>query len=80
MPKLAREFPVVLGFRTTRADAEKLADFARKTCRGQGDVLRLLLRQAILADAPDIRLSEVMQGQPSGIHHEEREGTHIGEA
>jgi hypothetical protein len=55
MPKLLREFPVVLGFRGTEADAQKLAMLAQKTCRGQGDVLRLLLRQAVLADGPDIQ-------------------------
>ena len=58
MPKLAREFPVALGFRVTEADAQKLAELARKTCRGQGDVLRLLLRQAVLAESPDIRLQD----------------------
>jgi hypothetical protein len=62
MPKLARQFPIVLGFRGSEADAQKLAMLARKTCRGQGDVLRLLLRQAVLADGPDIRLQGAFIG------------------
>jgi hypothetical protein len=66
MPKLLKEFPIVLGFRTTEADAQKLADLARKTCRGQGDVLRLLLRQAVLSDAPDIRLEETFLTSAGG--------------
>ena len=79
MPKLKKEFPVTLSFRTTESEAKKVAAFAEYTGRGQGEVLRLLLRQAVLAEAPDIRLSEVMQGQSSSIHHEGREGAHIGE-
>ena len=55
MPKLQKEFPIVLGFRTTAADAQKLAELARQTNRGQADVLRLLLRHAQLAEAPDIQ-------------------------
>jgi hypothetical protein len=56
MPKSVKEFPIVLGFRATEADAQKLSELARITCRGQGDVLRLLLRQAVFAEAPDIQL------------------------
>ena len=56
MPKLLKEFPVTLSFRTTKSEAKKVAEFAAQTGRGQGEVLRLLLRQAVLAGAPDIQL------------------------
>jgi hypothetical protein len=56
MPKLTRDLPLTIGFRATPEDAQKLAALAQQTHRGQGDVLRLLLRQAVLADEPDIQL------------------------
>jgi hypothetical protein len=56
MPKLKKEFPVTLSFRTTESEAKKVAAWAEHTCRGQGEVLRLLLRQAVLAEKPDISL------------------------
>jgi hypothetical protein len=52
MPKLKKEFPVTLSFRTTESEAKKVAAFAEYTGRGQGEVLRLLLRQAVLAEHP----------------------------
>jgi hypothetical protein len=56
MPKLTRDFPCTIGFRATADDARKLAALAELTHRGQGEVLRLLLKQAVLAEKPDIQL------------------------
>jgi hypothetical protein len=58
MAKLTREFPVTIGFRATKSDAKKLAALAELTGRGQGEVLRLLLKQAMVREIPDIQLVE----------------------
>jgi hypothetical protein len=71
MPKLKKDFPITIGFRVTESDARKLAELAEQTCRGQGEVLRLLLKQAALAETPDIRLV----GQLPRVEVEE---THVG--
>jgi hypothetical protein len=76
MPKLTRDFPVTIGFRTTESDAKKLAELAEQTCRGQGEVLRLLLKQAVLADAPHIQLVGPLSVAMSIA--EVDEGQHVG--
>jgi hypothetical protein len=58
MPKLTKDFPITIVFRARESDGKKLAALAELTGRGQGEVLRLLLKQAIVAEQPDIRLSE----------------------
>jgi hypothetical protein len=57
MPKLTRDFPITIVFRARESDGKKLAALAELTGRGQGEVLRLLLKQAVVADIPDIQLS-----------------------
>jgi hypothetical protein len=58
MPKLTKEYPITIVFRAKESDGKKLAALAELTCRGQGEVLRLLLKQAVVAEQPDIRLAE----------------------
>jgi hypothetical protein len=57
--KLTKDLPVTIAFRATEVDARKLAALAELTYRGQGEVLRLLLRQAVVAGEPDIQLAGV---------------------
>ena len=56
MPKLTKDFPITIVFRARESDSKKLAALAELTGRGQGEVLRLLLKQAVLAEKPDIQL------------------------
>jgi hypothetical protein len=56
MPKLTKDFPITIVFRAKESDGKKLAALAELTGRGQGEVLRLLLKQAVVAEQPDIRL------------------------
>jgi hypothetical protein len=56
MPKLTKDFPITIVFRARESDGKKLAALAELTGRGQGEVLRLLLKQAVVAEQPDIRL------------------------
>jgi hypothetical protein len=56
MPKLTRDYPITIVFRARESDGKKLAALAELTGRGQGEVLRLLLKQAVLAEKPDIQL------------------------
>jgi hypothetical protein len=56
MPKLTKDFPITIVFRARESDGKKLAALAELTGRGQGEVLRLLLKQAVLAEKPDIQL------------------------
>lgn len=58
MPKLTKDFPITIVFRARESDGKKLAALAELTGRGQGEVLRLLLKQAVVAEHPDIRLAE----------------------
>jgi hypothetical protein len=58
MPKLTKDFPITIVFRAKESDGKKLAALAELTGRGQGEVLRLLLKQAVVAEQPDIRLRE----------------------
>ena len=46
------------------SDSKKLAALAELTGRGQGEVLRLLLKQAVVASRPDIQLSEPLVATP----------------
>jgi hypothetical protein len=48
----------IIGFRATAGDEKKLKILAERTNRRMSDVLRLLIRQAVLADQPDIRLAD----------------------
>ncbi len=59
MPKLTKDLPVTIAFRATEVDARKLAALAELTHRGQGEVLRLLLRHAMVAQEPDIQLAGI---------------------
>jgi hypothetical protein len=61
MPKLTKDFPITIVFRARESDGKKLAALAELTGRGQGEVLRLLLKQAVLAEAPDIRVGEPLR-------------------
>jgi len=56
MPKLRKDFPITIVFRARESDGKKLAALAELTGRGQGEVLRLLLQHAVVAEQPDIRL------------------------
>jgi hypothetical protein len=56
MPKLTKDYPTTIVFRAKESDAKKLAALAELTGRGQGEVLRLLLKQAVVAEQPDIHL------------------------
>ena len=56
MPKLTKDFPITIVFRARESDGKKLAALAQLTGRGQGEVLRLLLNQAVVAEKPDIQL------------------------
>jgi hypothetical protein len=58
MPKLTKDFPITIVFRARESDGKKLAALAELTGRGQGEVLRLLLKQAVVAEKPDIQLVE----------------------
>jgi hypothetical protein len=58
MPKLTKDYPITIVFRAKESDGRKLAALAELTGRGQGEVLRLLLKQAVVAEQPDIRLTE----------------------
>jgi hypothetical protein len=58
MPKLTKDFPITIVFRARESDGKKLAALAELTGRGQGEVLRLLLKQAVVASQLDIQLSE----------------------
>ena len=58
MPKLTKDYPLTIVFRARESDGKKLAALAELTGRGQAEVLRLLLKQAVLADVPDIQLSK----------------------
>jgi hypothetical protein len=58
MPKLTKDYPNLITFRAKESDVKKLAALAELTGRGQGEVLRLLLKQAVVAERPDIRLAE----------------------
>jgi hypothetical protein len=49
---------VLITFRARESDSKKLAALAELTGRGQAEVLRLLLKQAMVASRPDIQLSE----------------------
>lgn len=57
MPKLTTDYPITIVFRARESDSKKLAALAELTGRGQSEVLRLLLKQAVVADVPDIQLS-----------------------
>jgi hypothetical protein len=73
MPKLTKDFPITIVFRARESDGRKLAALAELTGRGQGEVLRLLLKQAVLAGAPDIQLVEPL---PQSLQAEEE--AHVG--
>ena len=64
MPKLTRDYPITIVFRARESDGKKLAALAELTGRGQGEVLRLLLKQAVVASQPDIQLSEPLVATP----------------
>jgi hypothetical protein len=73
MPKLMKDFPIIIVFRARESDGKKLAALAELTGRGQGEVLRLLLKQAVVANKPDIQLVEPLpQSMPA------KEEAHIG--
>jgi hypothetical protein len=57
VPKLTTDYPITIVFRARESDSKKLAALAELTGRGQSEVLRLLLKQAVVADVPDIQLS-----------------------
>jgi len=48
----------MIAFRATPTDRRKLQALAEQTNRKMSDVLRLLVRQAVVADQPDIRLAD----------------------
>jgi hypothetical protein len=48
VPKTTKDLPIVVGFRCTAADQRKLNALAELTCRRPAEVLRLLLRRAVL--------------------------------
>jgi hypothetical protein len=73
MPKLTKDFPITIVFRARESDGKKLAALAQLTGRGQGEVLRLLLNQAVVAEKPDIQLVEPLpQSMPA------KEEAHVG--
>jgi hypothetical protein len=57
VPKLTTDYPITIVFRARESDSKKLAALAELTGRGQSEVLRLLLKHAVVADIPDIQLS-----------------------
>jgi hypothetical protein len=74
MPKLTKDFPITIVFRARESDGKKLAALAELTGRGQGEVLRLLLKQAVVASQPDIQLPEPLVAIPQA----EMEEIHVG--
>jgi hypothetical protein len=64
MAKLTKDFPITIVFRARESDGKKLAALAELTGRGQGEVLRLLLKHAVVAAQPDIRLAEPLLSAP----------------
>jgi hypothetical protein len=48
VPKMHKELPITVGFRCTPADHRKLNAIAELTCRRPAEVLRMLLRRAVL--------------------------------
>jgi hypothetical protein len=58
MAKLTKDFPITIVFRARESDGKKLTALAELTGRGESEVLRLLLKHAVVAQQPDIRLSE----------------------
>jgi hypothetical protein len=75
MPKLTKDFPITIVFRARESDGKKLAALAELTGRGQGEVLRLLLKQAVVASQPDIHLAEPLATMPQA---EMEEASHVG--
>jgi hypothetical protein len=73
MPKLTKDFPITIVFRARESDGKKLAALAELTGRGQGEVLRLLLKQAVVASQPDIHLAEPLVTTPQA----EMEEAHV---
>jgi hypothetical protein len=67
MPKLTKDFPITIVFRAKESDGKKLAALAELTGRGQGEVLRLLLKQAVVAEQPDIRLAEPLRTATAAV-------------
>lgn len=75
MPKLTTDYPITIVFRARESDSKKLAALAELTGRGQSEVLRLLLKQAVVADKPDIQLAEPLpQLMPARVE----EAAHVG--
>jgi hypothetical protein len=74
MPKLTKDFPITIVFRAKESDGKKLAALAELTGRGQGEVLRLLLKQAVVAEQPDIRLVAPLSTASAAVE----ETVHVG--
>jgi len=74
MPKLTKDFPITIVFRARESDGKKLAALAELTGRGQGEVLRLLLKQAVVASQPDIQLSQPLV---AALSPEVEEAAHV---
>lgn len=59
-----------VGARLTQAEESKLNRMANTTGRTKSDIVRLLLRQAIVAERPDVQLPEPGQlQQPQEVQH-----------
>jgi hypothetical protein len=67
MPKLTKDFPITIVFRAREFDGKKLAALAELTGRGQGEVLRLLLKQAVVASQPDIQSEPLLAARPEEV-------------
>jgi hypothetical protein len=67
MPKLTKDYPITIVFRARESDGKKLAALAELTGRGQSEVLRLLLQQAVVAQQPDIHLSKPLTAVPIDV-------------
>ena len=74
MPKLTKDFPITIVFRARESDGKKLAALAELTGRGQGEVLRLLLKQAVVASQPDIQPCRAARDRCAA----ERKKSHVG--
>jgi hypothetical protein len=56
MPKSSVKYPVVIAVRLEPSDLKKLEHLCTTLYRGRGDMLRLLIRQAMETGLPDVCL------------------------
>ena len=66
MPKTRKEWPIVVGFRTTEAGLKKLDELACRLRRPRAEVLRLLVALAQPSDLPAVQFAASRELGPPG--------------